>query len=219
MFGLKGRQDGFRLLLPKEFLVPEVEEKYAGILKEKLGYFDSPIDFLNETIQKVNVLGFQDGTMTQDQPVKGAEPTMKQNRIKQNQFQYAGSQFNYRSGVPPIQLTDKTFNITFRHTLGYLNYFMLFENFWYQFSRDMNYEDLPQRFTIDLFNELGSIYSRVSLFYPMINSMDMLEFDYTQPVAQSQTFTIEFKYSNFDFEFISIDELTTEFDRKFSDQL
>jgi len=217
MFGLKGRQDGFRLLLPKEFLVPEVEEKYAGILKEKLGYFDSPIDFLNETIQKVNVLGFQDGTMTQDQPVKGAEPTMKQNRIKQNQFQYAGSQFNYRSGVPPIQLTDKTFNITFRHTLGYLNYFMLFENFWYQFSRDMNYEDLPQRFTIDLFNELGSIYSRVSLFYPMINSMDMLEFDYTQPVAQSQTFNIEFKYSNFDFEFISIDELTNEFDRKFSD--
>ena len=217
MFGLKGRQDGFRLLLPKEFLVPEVEEKYAGILKEKLGYFDSPIDFLNETIQKVNVLGFQDGTMTQDQPVKGAEPTMKQNRIKQNQFQYAGSQFNYRSGVPPIQLTDKTFNITFRHTLGYLNYFMLFENFWYLFSRDMNYDDMPQRFTIDLFNELGSIYSRVSLFYPMINSMDMLEFDYTQPVAQSQTFTIEFKYSNFDFEFISIDELTTEFDRKFSD--
>jgi len=217
MFGLKGRQDGFRLLLPKEFLVPEVEEKYAGILKEKLGYFDSPIDFLNETIQKVNVLGFQDGTMIQDQPVKGAEPTMKQNRIKQNQFQYAGSQFNYRSGVPPIQLTDKTFNITFRHTLGYLNYFMLFENFWYQFSRDMNYEDLPQRFTIDLFNEIGSIYSRVSLFYPMINSMDMLEFDYTQPVAQSQTFNIEFKYSNFDFEFISIDELSNEFDRKFSD--
>jgi hypothetical protein len=217
MFGLKGRQDGFRLLLPKEFLVPEVEAKYAGILKEKIGYFDSPIDFLNETIQKVNVLGFQDGTMIQEQPVKGAEPTMKQNRIKQNKFQYAGSQFNYRSGVPPIQLTDKTFNITFRHTLGYLNYFMLFENFWYQFSRDMNYEDLPQRFTIDLFNELGSIYSRVSLFYPMINSMDMLEFDYTQPIAQSQTFNIEFKYSNFDFEFISIDELSNEFDRKFSD--
>ncbi len=217
MFGLKGRQDGFRLLLPKEFLVPEVEAKYAGILKEKIGYFDSPIDFLNETIQKVNVLGFQDGTMIQEQPVKGAEPTIKQNRIKQNQFQYAGSQFNYRSGVPPIQLTDKTFNITFRHTLGYLNYFMLFENFWYQFSRDMNYEDLPQKFTIDLFNELGSIYSRVSLFYPMINSMDMLEFDYTQPIAQSQTFNIEFKYSNFDFEFISIDELSNEFDRKFSD--
>jgi hypothetical protein len=204
MFGLKGRQDGFRLLLPKEFLVPEVEEKYAGILKEKLGYFDSPIDFLNETIQKVNVLGFQDGTMTQDQPVKGAEPTMKQNRIKQNQFQYAGSQFNYRSGVPPIQLTDKTFNITFRHTLGYLNYFMSFENFWYQFSRDMNYDDMMQMLPIEILNERGEAYARIKLFYPMINSMDMLEFDYSQPIAQSQTFNIEFKYSDFDLEFIDI---------------
>ena len=35
--------------------------------------------------------------------------------------------------------------------------------------------------------------------------MDMLSLDYTQPVAQSQSFKVEFKYSNFDFEFISID--------------
>ena len=45
--------------------------------------------------------------------------------------------------------------------------------------------------------------------------MDMLEFDYTQPVAQSQTFNIEFKYSNFDFEFISIDELQRKNDENF----
>ena len=31
MFGLKGRQDAFRLLLPKEFIMPEVEEKYSEI--------------------------------------------------------------------------------------------------------------------------------------------------------------------------------------------
>ena len=35
----------------------------------------------------------------------------------------------------------------------------------------------------------------------------MLEFDYTQPVAQSQTFNIEFKYSDFDFEFIDIENM------------
>ena len=217
MFGLKGRQDGFRLILPKEFLVTEVEEKYAEILKKKHSYLLSPIDFLNETIQKVNVLGFQNGTVQQNQSTRGAEPTLNEKRIEQNKFLYASSEFNYRNSVSPIALTDRTFNITFRHTLGYLNYFMLFENFWYQFSRDMNYDDLPQRFSVDLFNEIGEIYSRISLFYPMINSMDMLEFDYTQPVAQSQTFNIEFKYSNFDFEFIEMDELTTEFDRKFND--
>ena len=51
----------------------------------------------------------------------------------------------------------------------------------------MKYDDLPQRFNVDLLNERGEIYSRIVLYYPMINSMDMLEFDYTQPIAQSQT--------------------------------
>lgn len=207
MLGLKGRQDGFRLLLPKNFLVEEIEHKYEEILKEKRGYFLTPIDFVNESIQKVNVLGFQNATVQQQQQAKGAEPTLYQNRIEQNKFAYAGSDFNYRSAISPIALTDRTFNITFRHTLGYLNYFILFENFWYQFSRDMKYENMPHSFFVDLFNEKGSIYARIELLYPMIDSMDMLEFDYTQPLAQSQTFNIQFKYSNFDLQFIDIENV------------
>lgn len=207
MLGLKGRQDSFRLLLPKNFLVEEIEEKYTNILKEKRGYFLTPIDFINESIQKVNVLGFQNATVQQQQQSKGAEPTLYKNRIESNKFAYAASDFNYRSSVSPIALTDRTFNVTFRHTLGYLNYFMLFENFWYQFSRDMKYENMSQSFFVDLFDERGSIYARIELMYPMIDSMDMLEFDYTQPLAQSQTFNIQFKYSNFDLQFIDIENI------------
>jgi hypothetical protein len=205
MFGLKGRQDGFRLLFPKEFLVPEIEEKYTKILAEKHGYYLTPIDFINESIQKVNVLGFQNATVQQQQSSRG-EPTLNDMRVEQNKFLYAATDYNYRNGVSPISLTDRTFNVTFRHSLGYLNYFILFENFWYQFSRDMKYDNLVQQLYIDIMNERGSIYSRIALYYPLINSMDMLDLDYSQPIAQSQTFNIEFKYSNFDFEFIDIDE-------------
>lgn len=205
MFGLKGRQDGFRLLFPKEFLVPEIEEKYTKILAEKHGYYLTPIDFINESIQKVNVLGFQNATVQQQQSSRG-EPTLNDMRVEQNKFLYAATDYNYRNGVSPISLTDRTFNVTFRHSLGYLNYFILFENFWYQFSRDMKYDNLIQQLYIDIMNERGSIYSRIALYYPLINSMDMLDLDYSQPIAQSQTFNIEFKYSNFDFEFIDIDE-------------
>ena len=205
MFGLKGRADGFRLLFPKEFLAPEIEEKYTKILAEKHGYYLTPIDFINESIQKVNVLGFQNATIQQQQSSRG-EPTLNENRTVQNNFLYAATDYNYRNGVSPISLTDRTFNVVFRHSLGYLNYFILFENFWYQFSRDMPYDNLVQKLYIDIINERGSIYSRIALFYPLINSMDMLDLDYSQPIAQSQTFNIEFKYSNFDFEFIDIDE-------------
>ena len=69
----------------------------------------------------------------------------------------------------------------------------------------MKYDKLPHSFFVDMFNERGSIYARIELLYPMIDSMDMLEFDYSQPVAQSQTFNIQFKYSNFDLQFIDIE--------------
>ena len=35
MFTLKSRKDGFRLLLPKEFLCEEIVDKYAQILQNQ----------------------------------------------------------------------------------------------------------------------------------------------------------------------------------------
>ena len=34
-----------------------------------------------------------------------------------------------------------------------------------------------------------------------MNGMDMISFDYSQPITNMSTFRVEFKYSNFDFEF------------------
>lgn len=204
MLALKGRQDGFRLLLPKDFLCKEIEEKYTNVLKEKHGVFKAPIDFLNETIQRVEVLGINNATIQQQQSSRG-EPLIKKDRVKENNFMYPSTDYNYRSEVSPIALTDRTVNIEFRHTLGFLNYFMVFENFWYMFSRDRTYKELFNRINVDILDEHGSIYCRIVLFDPLINGIDMLSLDYTQPVAQSQTFKVEFKYSNFDLEFINIE--------------
>lgn len=205
MFGLKGRRDGFKFLLPNDFLVDEIQEKYAKILQEKHGYFVKPIDYLNETIQKIQVLGFNTGTYQQRQSSKG-EPTLNENRINQNRFLHTSSDYSYRSEVSPLELIDKTFNVDFRHTLGFLNYFMLFENFWYLYCRDKDMQEEHQQFVINILNENGAIYCRVVLFDPLIDGIDMLDLDYTQPVAQSQTFRVVFKYSNIDFQFMDIED-------------
>ena len=206
MLSLNSRKDGFRLLLPKEFLHPDIEEKYTKILSSKHSFFNKPIDFVNETIQQVQVMGFNNATVQQQQSYTG-EPVIYSEREAENKFMFPSSEYNYRSGVSPISLTDRTLNITFRHTLGYLNYFILFENFWYQFSRDMKYKDLVRQFNVDIINEVGEIYSRIILMDPIVNGMDMLDFDYTQPKASNQSFKVEFKYSNFDYEFIQFDDL------------
>ena len=206
MFSLKGRQDGFRLLLPQEFICDEINDKYAKILQNQKSFFTKPIDFLNETIQSVQVLGFSDGTVNQPQPGIG-HPLIDPNRVKQNKFLHTATDFTYRSEVNPLQLIDKTLNITFRHTLGFLNYFLLFENFWYLYSRDKQYKDISFTFNIDIINQNSQVYSKIVLYDPIIHGIDMLDLDYTKPVAESQTFTVIFKYSNIDYQFISTNDL------------
>jgi len=202
MFTLANKKDGFRLLLPKDFLLPDIQKKYGNIIRKKRSFYVNPIDFLNETIQTVDVLGFQNATITQDQPSKGT--TDKDT----NEFLFPSAPYSWRNPQSPLSIIDMTLNIQFRHTLGYLNYMMIYENFLLQYSRITTYDELPDAFYVDLFDEKGVIYARLKLVYPIINAMDMLNFDYTQPIAQNESFKVEFKYSNFDFEFITDEDDT-----------
>jgi len=204
MFALRGRQDYFRLNFPKEFIVPEIEEKYSKVLQEKHSFITTPIDFINETIQSVQVLGFNDATIEQQQTGRGTYAN-SQNRIMQNKFLHTSSGINYRSETNPINLIDKTLNVNFRHTLGFINYFLLFENFFWLYSRDTGYDQLIPNLFVDIMDNIGNIYSRIEIIHPVISALDMLDLNYTQPLAQSQTFQMIFKYSNLDFQFIEND--------------
>ena len=197
MLALKGRQDAFKLLLPKEFIPEHINEKYSKILREQRGFINKPIDFLNETIQKIEVLGFNNATVAQSFQGKG-------DRI--NSFAYSGNESYYRSPSNPQALIDKTLNIQFKHTLGFLNYFMIFESFLYHYSRDQKYKNMPKQLSVDLLNEKGSIYARIVLENPLIDAIDMLSFDYTKPIAESQTFQVVIKYSSFDYQFVQAEE-------------
>lgn len=200
MLALNAKNNGVRILFPREFIHPEVEEKYSRILRNKRSFFTRPIDFLNETIQKVDIFGFQNGAILQRQTNRG-EPIIDPERIEQNKFLHTQADYAYRSEVSPLELVDKTLNVEFRHTLGFLNYIMLFENFWYIYARDMQYKDMVRQFKIEVFDEYGEIFCNILIDDPIINGMDMISFDYSQPITAASTFKIEFKYSNFDFEF------------------
>ena len=201
MFTLKGKRDAFRCTLPKEFLMPEIVEKYSKILQKAHSFYTTPIDFLNETIQGVDVLGFTQATVQQQQTGRGTFATSP-NTIEANKFLHTATDFTYRSEMNPLQLIDKTIRLKFRHTLGYINYFMLFENFFYQYRRDTKYSQLPEFIPIYLLDENMVEYAKLMLYHPMIDGMDMLSFDFTSPTAQSETFNLEMKYSNIDFDFI-----------------
>ena len=201
MLALKGRQDNFKLIIPDDFIAKEINEKYTRILKVQKSFVYRPIDFLNETIQSIEVLGFNNAVFLQQQQASG-KPIIDPRRINENRFAHTAAEVSYRSEQSPLNLIEKTLVINFRHTLGFVNYFLLFENFWYQYSRDRRYDEISDSFSVNLLNNKGEIYSRLLLMNPLMNSMDMLGLNYTQPIAQSQTFRVDFKYSNIDYQFL-----------------
>ena len=205
MFTLNARQDLFRVTLPDDFIVDDINEKYAKIIKSNKSYYRRPIDFLNETIQSVQVLGFVEGTVQQQQPGSGY-PIMNPDRKLQNQFMHTASDYSYRSEKNPLALIDKTLNIYFRHTLGFVNYFLMFENFFYLYSRDMTYKKMFDQIPIDIINNRGEIYSRIMVIDPIINGIDMLDLNYNAPNETMQTFKVEFKFSNIDYQFLNIEK-------------
>lgn len=202
MHTLQSKKDGFRLMLPDDFLVDEIKEKYSTILLKNKHFVYRPIDFLNETIQKVEVFGFNNAAFEQNQQTSGF-PLRNPNRRPENMFPHGGASFQYRNSLSPVALTDRTLNIEFRHTLGYINYMMMVENFIYLYTRDTRSDKLFDHIDVDIINQIGEIYAKIRLQDPVINGMDMLSFDYSQPVAQSGTFKVEFKYANFDYQFIT----------------
>lgn len=203
MLSLNSRKDGFRLLLPNEFIPDEINEKYSKILQGKKSFIKSPIDFLNESIVRIDILGVSNASFQQNQ----------QGRSYYNNdydMPYSESEVYYRSPASPIKLIDKTLNIEFRHTLGYLNYFLLMEIFWEAYNRDTSYDDLKMNFNVDIINNDGEIISRCVLYKPIIDGIDCLSLDYTKPISESGTFKVVFKYSNFDYEYLPNENNTEE---------
>lgn len=197
MLSLKSRKDAFRLILPNEFIPKEIDEKYTKVLADSHSFIVKPIDFINESIQSVAVFGFNDMTMNQEQ--------LRYYQNSKSSMPLGNASFNYRSFTNPEQLLDKTLTLTFRHTLGYLNYFILMETAFKQYHRDTDYDSLPDAFFLDMLNENGAIYARVKLSNPMIDGMDMLNLTYSSPVAESDTFNVIFKYTDYEYLFITED--------------
>lgn len=207
MLSLNSNKDNWQLLFDVNFIPDEIKEKYTKVLSLKKSFITDPVSFVNESIQKIQVLGFSGASFAQQQTTVGT-PLRDQNRISENYFQHAASDVNYRSVANPIQIIDKTLNVQFRMDQGFLNYFILFESFFYKYCRDTTYDELDQYFIVNIYNELGEVYCRIKLYHPIIDSMDMLDLDFSNVRPSQETFQVVFKYSNIEFEFIESDTIT-----------
>ena len=193
MLSLSPRYDLFKFELPKTFLPKEVNEKYQKLLSTS-GVLKTPIDYLNESIQGINIPGMSDLTIDQQQHSKNSIKGLGKINVEPSRNN------TYKSPANPLDKIDKEITVTFRFNQGFYNYFMLYETIFWKFCKPTN-EPNEDVLYIDLLDETGRINARVKYEDCVLDKIDGLDFTYSKIERDTSTFDITFKFNNIDFIF------------------
>lgn len=198
MLSLSPRYDLFKFAFPKDFLPKNIESKYLEILNKNPGVITTPIDYLNESIQGINIPGISDVNIQQVQH--------SSNSISRNSNRFnvePKTDITYTTPSNPLDKIEKQFKVTFRMNQGLYNYFMLYETIFYRICKPLDYG--PDRVLyIELLNEDGVITSRIIFYDVYIDGIDGLDFNFNKLERDAGTFDVTFKFNNIDFEFIDL---------------
>ena len=196
MLSLSPRYDLFRFAFPKDFIPKELNEKYAKILQQNAGVLTTPIDYLNESIQGVNIPGISELTMEQTQhSTNPIIPTDTRQNVEPARTNA------YKSTANPLTNIEREFTVTFRFNVGFYNYFLLYETIFWKYCKHLDYPNEDVLY-IELLDETGSVRARIKYMDCLVDGLDGLNFSYSKFERESGTFDIKFKFNNIDFVFV-----------------
>lgn len=193
MLSLSPRFDLYRFVFPKDFLPTEIYNKYEKILRQNPGVLVNPIDYLNESIQKVNFPGIADIVTPQEQ--HSFNTISGDNKLNIEPIREA----TYNTPKNPLNCIENEFRVEFRMNQGLYNYFMIYETIFYQLCKPLYGAPQPILY-IDILNDEGKVISKIKFIDSYINGIDGLEFDYSKLTRDMDTFGVSFKFNNIDFE-------------------
>ena len=195
MLSLPPRYDLFRFELPKTFLPKEVSKKYQTILNQNAGVLVTPIDYLNESIQGINIPGLKELTIDQNQHSHNSISGSGRIGIEPNRVN------TYKDTGNPLDKIEKEITITFRFNQGFYNYFMLYETIFWKYCKPTDYPNEDVLY-VELLDETGKSISKIKFFDCVFDGIDGLEFNYSKLERDTGTFNVTFKFNNIDFVFV-----------------
>lgn len=193
---LSPRFDLIRFSLPKTFIPKEIEEKYTSYINKDSYTIRTAIEYLNESIQGINIPGLNGLTYVQQQ--RGL------NRITRNNSRLNVEpmhEINYMTPENPLEKMDKEFKVTFRNNQGLFNYFMLYETAFHYACREFR-GDAESVMYLEILSEDGTAIAKVTFFDVHMEGIEGLEFNYSKVEREAGTFDVTFKFNNIDFEYL-----------------
>jgi hypothetical protein len=197
---LAPRFDQFRFMIPKEYIPPEVLNKYDKILAKNPSIFMNAIDYLNESIKGISLPAIENLIVEQ--------PQVSHNSIREK------GELHGRINIEPshtnvtlsseniLSKINNTFTVTFRQNQGLYNYFMIYESIFHRYMKpELYHQNDTEMFDVVFLDEDSLPVSRMMLYQPEFNGISGLEFAYDKVERQTDTFDVVFTFNDIDFDF------------------
>jgi hypothetical protein len=174
---LNARENLFEFNFPRNFIPKEIVEKYRGYLTRIPGnIITEPIDFLNYSIQAVNLPGF------------GYDPVEQMK---------SGRKIQLRNSVPESELSQKELIVQFQLTDGFINYWMLLETLKYYY-KSSTIEQFSENLNLRMTDAEGNSLVTARLIGVLMRNIEDLNLSFASNVAEFKTFNVTFAYNFLD---------------------
>jgi hypothetical protein len=172
---LNSKLNQFAIWLPKDFIYPEVRERWTPIVNRLKLQYQTLEDFLNASVQAITF------------------PEVILNPVVQPQTQFA---IKYRGGKELEPILDKNITITFKLTEGFITYWMLFD----QIEAYQKYQETSPFWSsvfISFLDHHGFELMAFEFQKIVPNRLSQLPINYATVGADFTTFTLNLIYNRY----------------------
>jgi hypothetical protein len=174
---LNSRNNLYNFKLPRNFIPQEVADKYRKYLNRMPGnILTEPIDFINYSIQGINLPGVSFDPVTQN----NNDGTVR-----------------YHRGAQPLQnLIEREFTVTMQLLDGFINYWIMNDTLLYYYSREER-QPFLEDLKLQIMDSEGIHVISAQFHQPILKSISELDLNMSQNVAEFNTFNLTFNYNKY----------------------
>lgn len=172
---LNSKLNQYFIWLPKDFIYPEIRERWTPIVKRLKLQYQTLEDFLNASVQAITF------------------PEVILDPVVQPQTQF---NIKYRGGKELEPILDKNISITFKLTEGFITYWMLFD----QIELFQKYKDTSPFWSsvfVSFLDHHGFELMAFEFEKIIPNRLSQLNINYATVGADFNTFTLNLIYNRY----------------------
>lgn len=173
---LNSKNNNFVPNFPKNFFYEKIKERYVPIVNRLPLPYDSLTDYLNASIQQFTFPGVTTETVSQ---------TLNDEFVE------------WKDGFRFGKVLDKSFTVTFKNYEGYINYWMMFDQYEEFLSKYQKDKFLPN-ISIRLLDHHGFELLSIEYHQILMTGISDLELNFTSNTAEFESFTCDFKYNYYE---------------------